>query len=930
MAMHTFVSIRLKRLVRKTYEVESMHWKKAIAAGALGALMAGSTLGFAQALDNLPAPFVQDSTVNMLVVVGANAATSDVVGAIDFAGRFGGAPVTKETVSVPGVSGVVQAVGEGREIGTKTEQIFLGTNLATAGLRTTMTDADLPNLLASGTVQDTDANDEYDFDQFITFSNDFPLVYSRVSGEEADPSYKFGEFGTSASATNNFYKTSIVFTDEVNTTTVVSEDIVVFGGKYTFSPDTSKTCAGTPKVALFGSSDTRTLREGESVTVTIDGVTHTITLITVSDADTVAVSVDGTSKSLDKGQSTTISGVSIFVDDVFFSSKETVTSSAELGLGAREITLTDGSQVEVGVGGNTDFIDGSLVDLTCSSGKLTQIDVYVTAGDSKGDFLKEGGTYVDPVYGSFSVALPTVLPAINDPSRDLISISPSGDNDIDIRFENDRGNTATVKWAHRLGDDNLILADDNSDEIIVAEGAFIDRDDYFVVDSGDFSRMFEVTGASSLGTADSEVRIRDVFSGDTIEVKLGTDNAVNKVIDGQEYFFNVTGSSADDLNLVVTWGSGASTQHSFDAKRPDVGDYWTVYPKLESRADAEIAFMEAVNLNLSANTVQLIQLPTGAVEAAVEVTAQGVTLRQNITEDSKDSVLSSAIAGSLSNSTAGVFRLGQTSTGGAVYNFSWVDNGLQGTLTIRPVSDIDSSPGTAATSNPTVLLIEEEDDDGDIAAIAIEGDDDTSDDETEVGAPSFSNVGGASSFSGTREADTDVTWYVDEWGTWVSRDTEDQARVEIKYPDEQVSAAVFVLGKGASTTTTGGAGTVTSEKVVPIKSAIAKLDREVTDADKTNKNFVLIGGPAVNSLVADLATAGKTWNRGKYIEEGEGTAIIQVVADAFATGKVALIAAGHSAADTRTATSILQRYDDYEELTGAGVKIKNGAIVGAL
>jgi hypothetical protein len=910
-----------------------MHWKKAIAAGALGALMAGSTLGFAQSLDDFPAPFVVGANVNALVVVGATAATADVAGAIDVAARLGGASVTKETVSVPGVSGVAQIIGEGREIGTKSQPIFLGTNLARSGLRTTMTDSDLPGLLASGTVEDTDANDEYDFDQFVQFSNDFELEYSRVSGEESDPSYKFGEFGTSASTTNNFYKAQVVFTDEVNMNTVRNEDIEIFGGKYTFAPDTSTTCTGTSsQIVFFGAAETRLLREGESVTVSIGGATHTVALLVVSDADTVAVTVDGTSKSLDKGQSTTISGVSVFIDDVFFSSKEAVASSAEIGIGAREITMQDGTQVEVGIGGDTDFIDGSLVDITCSSGNLTKLDVYVTAADSKGDFLAEGGAFIDPVFGTFSVAFPTVLPSSDAGGRDVIEINPSGDNDGDVIFTNDRGDKATVEFVHSTNsasaDGDLILSDDNSDEIIVVEGQFVDRDDYFVTDAGDFARMFEVTGASSLATASAEVRIRDVFGGDTIEIDLGADNAAEKVIDGQSYFFNVTGPDADNLNLLVTWGDSSSTEAlaaviNGAIPRADVGTYQTVYPKLKTKLDGEIAFMEQVSLNLTQGTAHLLQLPTGAVGAVVNADASSVTFTANTTDDSESSSITT-VSGS-GNNTA--LRVGKTSTGGSVYNFTWVDQGTTGTLTVSPAA----ANGEGIT-DPTVLLVEEEDDDGDVGTVQVTAGWDNGDDETTMGAPVIANVGGASSSSGTREGDTDVTWYVDEWGTWVSRDTEDQAELEIRYPDEQVSAVVALLGEDGSVSTAGGsaATTITTDRVSPIKSSIAKLDTQVTDADKANKNLLLVGGPAVNSLVADLATQGKTWARDMYIQEGAGTAILQVVSDAFAAGRVALIAAGHSADDTRAATSILQKYDDFAALTGDGVKIKNGVITGAL
>ena len=62
---------------------------KKVAAVATGALFIGATMGmasvFAQGLSSLPGPFVSHGAVNAVVVVGASAATSDVLGAIDIA-----------------------------------------------------------------------------------------------------------------------------------------------------------------------------------------------------------------------------------------------------------------------------------------------------------------------------------------------------------------------------------------------------------------------------------------------------------------------------------------------------------------------------------------------------------------------------------------------------------------------------------------------------------------------------------------------------------------------------------------------------------------------------------------------------------------------------------------------------------------------------
>ena len=133
-----------------------MQLKKVLVAGALGALMVGSTVAFAATdLSDYPKPFVSDSTVNTLVVVGADAKPSDVVGGIDIAARLGGVPVTKTTVNCPGATSVGTVSGEGQAVATTNTKIYLGDSLGKSGVRSTMTKDDLPTILAKGTFQDS-------------------------------------------------------------------------------------------------------------------------------------------------------------------------------------------------------------------------------------------------------------------------------------------------------------------------------------------------------------------------------------------------------------------------------------------------------------------------------------------------------------------------------------------------------------------------------------------------------------------------------------------------------------------------------------------------------------------------------------------------------------------------------------------------------
>jgi hypothetical protein len=87
-------------------------------------------------------------------------------------------------------------------------------------------------------------------------------------------------------------------------------------------------------------------------------------------------------------------------------------------------------------------------------------------------------------------------------------------------------------------------------------------------------------------------------------------------------------------------------------------------------------------------------------------------------------------------------------------------------------------------------------------------------------------------------------------------DTQKKGEVVIGSTATSTETATATLGGDA--VTIGGAeisvtGTMTGGAINKWAMPVAKLDSEVTDADKANKNLVLIGGPLSNSLVAALA-----------------------------------------------------------------------------
>ena len=144
-------------------------------------------------------------------------------------------------------------------------------------------------------------------------------------------------------------------------------------------------------------------------------------------------------------------------------------------------------------------------------------------------------------------------------------------------------------------------------------------------------------------------------------------------------------------------------------------------------------------------------------------------------------------------------------------------------------------------------------------------------------------------------------------------------KVVLSVPADQVKAKVVVYGPGGTSTTTEG-GKV--RKVVPVTTAVAKLDTEVNPT-AVDKHLVLVGGPAVNRLTAQaMGLSYPTYGSSGLLPYGEGEAYIRVYDGVFKPGQVVVVVAGWEAENTRMATSLLQQFDTFAEQLGSNTAVK--------
>ena len=155
---------------------------------------------------------------------------------------------------------------------------------------------------------------------------------------------------------------------------------------------------------------------------------------------------------------------------------------------------------------------------------------------------------------------------------------------------------------------------------------------------------------------------------------------------------------------------------------------------------------------------------------------------------------------------------------------------------------------------------------------------------------------------------TNNEWkHITSYGTYVHMTGDNNGRnnVEIYNPGLRPAPANIAIGTNPVISTTAGTSGGTYNEAVPITNQIAKFPSEVSQDSTLDKNLILVGGPCANAIVKALLNT--AWNVTDsctaWFEDDtlktSGNGLVEVVENAFESGKTALIVAGTDAADTR-------------------------------
>lgn len=871
---------------------------KQIFAVATSALMLGMTAGVAGAA-NYPSPFVTGGSGDFAVVHGASAPAG-----IDSAQATS---IASDLLDLT-TSGAVALGTDVVSLGSSSAQIWLNRSLSasdantgTIGSTKTLTKSDLSSVLADYTFS---GNADRELTSTIKVglsviggkANSNKVIFAKQPSSSDDP-----VLGISMGANKSLpmYNATVTFSAiNFSHSDSEGETIRLFGRDFVVSTATDFT-----DLVLFKSAQEVSLSSGgtnpSTATVTVDGTTYTVGLVTGSGTSSATISVNGEQKSINSGSSKKVNGLEVAVKEV---TESTALSKIDVTLlvGSEKLTLTDGTKVKVG--SDDDPIDGTEVQLVGhGTGATTEVTVSVFAPRTNNDAISAGESFVDPVFESFQFQFTDINEPVDSDDRETITIQNSGDDGMTLVFTDHQDSSGTIEWAYNKSMETR-LADLINKTIHVREKVNVSEEEYVVLGNEDYGALVKVetiyNDTSSTYTKD-QLQLSNVLSGETYDGTFTAEGTGTVTIHGKQHAFKFGGDGSN----------GAVSFDSADATATQV----VLYPTIQTSNGALLFFYEPLQIALrnwtitpmeghaTKNNLTAFRFPDGDgyTDAAV-IWSGGTTTTGNWS-------IGGTVMGT-GNVGAGTANWTTVTVGVLQYNFTR-DGNLENSTRLflnQPVTK-DNAAATNIVA-PAIVIFEPKDDASAYEAVIIELENaaaGTADAGLGVTAIRYTSN---THWSDTQRTDNKLTEAMDWFGTHSILDAgdSDQQVVEMTIPSGQVFANVNVGDLGESTDT-------------PELGSVLVTDSEVTSVQA--KNLVVVGGSCVNSVAASLvggAYCGDAWTTATSV--GTGQFVIQSYDNPYTAGKVALLVAGYEKDDTVNAATYLRNRPEGDIDTTVGKK----------
>jgi len=834
---------------------------KKVASIFASAVMLGSTVGFAAAAASYPSPFIKGGVADVAIVIGANAATIDNIAAVDIAADLQ-AELAKQTATVSETA--VTTTEESVNLATSSTKLYYNSTLNAA--RASLTKAELPTLLADGEVVD-DSGTTYKYTQSIALGGK-KIEYGTSGGDLEDPALII-EVGAPTSVADNdanrLYQYSLSFSKEINVSNsdVQGNEIEILGKKYVIGAGSTSST-----LYLYGSGVSKTLSEGESATVTVGDKEYTIEVTSIDSSNRVAVSVNGgTTRRISEGSTVKVGDIEIYAKNVYYLPKEAQVSYADLNIGSKKLKLVNGQTVKEGT--DETAIQGTLVNITAGSntGSISGFSVSVAKQKVLEDYIKLGETFVDPVFGGIKLEFAAATPALDAATRDSIVIDTDNNLNARVTFTSAlAGDTGeyTLNFAHDTDTSTSSVtprpATSGNKTIHLNEGDTVALSEYVIINAGDYGRILRLDDVSFTGSASDYITLVDAITGEQFKLTTGSDENGTLNIDGQSYYI----MNKSSTSISITWGTNAGVN--------SVGSATTLFPRIKLASGEWLAILYESTVT-SGGSYILPGIETK--ETASTLPSFNATSHATYGEKSIKAGNVNYTIDTTSNTTGVIFGVDVNNDGTVDCNFN-------------------------STYGPAILLLEEHktgDSNGDAICVPLTSEGTTTV-EIAVGTPQFTD---RSASLVSWSSDSYISSGVDKYGVYVERDSTENNKVTIKYPDTEMYVDVLFASVSAEVTTTGTTGT----GVVELGS-VAVMDSEIDTV--SSKNLIVVGGSCINTVAAKLLGSDKPLCGADFTEKtgiSSGQFLIEVFDSPYATGKIAMLVAGYEGADTRKAATYL-------------------------